>query len=116
MAAVELRREFVEELQRQAQQPKLNAAAKRLELRRVKEQLEVDRGEKARLNSLAIVEQDRELWRLQDNKHCEQKRLRDEAGLRARGAFKRPVAGQQPTKPLAKRRLVGVEDRRSRYS
>jgi hypothetical protein len=118
LAAVDLRRAFIEELQRQARQPKLDAAARRLELRRVKERLEAERGEKSRLAGLAIIEQNRQLWRLQDEaravKLYEQKRLRDEAGMRAGGAYKRPVSSPQASGPSAKR--VDVDDRRSRYS
>jgi hypothetical protein len=113
-------REKIRELDRRARQSKLDdAAARRLELRRAKErskeQLQAARGEMSRLNSLASVEQDRELWRLQDEKHREQRRLQDEAGIRAGGAYKRPLASQRPPEPPAKRRLVGVEDRRSGY-
>jgi hypothetical protein len=92
----------------------------RLEMRRAKEELAAVRAEKARLDSLATVERSRELWRLQDEARAlkvhEQKRLRDEAGMRAGGGYKRPVVSQQATEPCAKRRLVGVDDRRSRYS
>ena len=58
-AAFELQKEKDQEILRQALQH-------RLEQRRIKEQLEAVREEKARLDSLAIVERDRELWRLQD--------------------------------------------------
>jgi hypothetical protein len=103
------------EMIRRARQSKLDdATARRLALRRVKEQLEVARGEKLRLDSLASIEQARELWHLQEEKHREQKRLRDEAGTRAGGAYKRPVASQEATESPAKKRLVGVDDRRSR--
>jgi hypothetical protein len=96
--------------------------ARRLELRRakdrVREQEAVVRGEKSRLDSLASVEQARELWRLQeetrDIKHRDRKRLRDEAGIRAGGAYKKPVASQEATEPSIKRKLVGVEATRSR--
>lgn len=100
------------------------AAATRLEKRRAKEQLESARGEKARLDSLATIQQSQDLWRLKDEARAlklrEQKKLRDEAGIRAGGAYKRPVASQEATDPGAKRRLVGVnklmgvDNRRSR--
>jgi hypothetical protein len=94
------------------------AAARRLELRRVKEQLEAVREEKSRLDSHTTVERARELWRLQDEARAlklrEQKKLRDEAGIRAGGPYQRPVARQQPPDPYAKRRLVDTEDKRSR--
>ena len=125
LAAIEIQRKKFEERDlrekirdRDRQCKNNDNAARRLELRRVKEQLEAVRGEKLRLDSLATVEQDRELWRLQDEaralKHREQERLREEAGLRAGGAYKRPVAHQQATKPPAKRRLVDVENKHSR--
>jgi hypothetical protein len=96
---------------------------KRLEVRRVKEQIreqqQAVRGEQSRLASLATIEQSRELWRLQDEARAlklgEQKRLRDEAGMRAGGGYKRPVASPQVTEPCAKKRLAGVEDRHFRY-
>lgn len=108
-------REMIRERDRQARQRKLDDAAAR---RKAKKQLEVVRGERSRLNSLAIVEQDREVWRLQDEaraiKLCEQKRLRDEAGIRAGGAYKRPPGTQQAVEPHVKKRLVQLEERRSR--
>jgi hypothetical protein len=86
------------ELSSQARRRRLdNAAAERLEERRERQREQAQqaaaRGEKSRLNSLASVEQARELWRLKDNDIREKKRLRDEAGIRAVGAFKRPLAG-----------------------
>jgi hypothetical protein len=112
-AAFELQREKDQEILRQELQH-------RLEQRRIKEQLEAVREEKARLDSLAIVERDRELWRLQEearaNKILGQKRLRTGSGIRPRGAHKRSVATQQATEPCAKRTLLGVEDSLSRYS
>lgn len=99
-------------LERDRQRKLDAAAATRLEKRRVKERLESARGEKARLDSLATIQQAQDLWRLKDEaralKLCEQKKMRDEAGIRAGGAYKRPVASQEATEPGAKRRLVGV--------
>ena len=112
-AASKVRREEDQEILRQAQQY-------RLEQRRLREQAEDVRAEQSRLNGLAIIEQAQELWRFKDEeravKHREQKRLRDEAGIRARGPCKQPVAYQPATEPCAKRRLVlvGVDNRRSR--
>jgi hypothetical protein len=81
LAAAEQRRVYIEGLRRQAEQTKLDAAAKRLECKRAKDQVraqqEAFRGEKARLDSLASVEQSRELWRLRDEKSRENKRLPD---------------------------------------
>ena len=83
----------VRELERRTRQRNLDdAAARRLEMQRVKEQQEAVRGKKSRLDSLATVERGRELWRLQDEQRREHKRLRDKAGIRARGVYKRPVA------------------------
>jgi hypothetical protein len=49
----------------------------------------------AGFNSLATIVRNWELWRLQDEARAlklrEQKRLRDEAGMRAGGAYKRPL-------------------------
>ena len=51
------------EIIRRARQSKLDdAAARRLELRRVREQQEIVRGDKSRLNSLASIEKGRELF------------------------------------------------------
>ena len=65
--------------------------AKRLEVRRVKAQLEAERGERSRLNSLALVQQTQETWRLRDEaratKQLGQKALRDEAGIKAGGQY-----------------------------
>jgi hypothetical protein len=106
-----------EKIRQRDRQRKLDA---RLEVRRAKEELAAVRAEKARLDSLATVERSRELWRLQDEARAlklrEQKRLRDEAGMRAGGGYKRPVVSQQATEPSAKRRSVGADDRRPRYS
>jgi hypothetical protein len=125
LVAIELQREkfevldLREKIQERDRLRKLNDAAARLELQRVKEQLQATRAEQSRLNSLAIIEQDRELWRLQEEARAlklrEQKRLRDEAGMRAGGAYKRPISSQQITEPVVKRRIVGAEDRYSRY-
>jgi hypothetical protein len=88
-------REKIRELDYRARQSKLDdSTARRLELRRVKErvkeQLEAVCGEKSRLDSLATIEEARDLWRLQDKaraiKRREQNRLQDEAGIRARGS------------------------------
>jgi hypothetical protein len=126
LAAIELQREkfqvlgLKEKARERDRLRKLDDDAARLELRKVKEQLEAARGEQSRLASLASVEQGRELWRLQDGeralKLAEQKRLQDEAGMRAGGAYKRPFVGQQATEPCIKRRAVSAGDGRSRYS
>ena len=95
-----------------------DAATRRLELRRakerVKQQLEAVRAEKSRLDSLASIKQDRELWCLQEEARVEQRRLRDEAGIRAGGPYKRPAATQQAIEPCAKKTLVQLEDRHPR--
>jgi hypothetical protein len=97
-----------------ARQRKLDdALARRVERRSAKDQVraqeEAVRAEKSRLDSLASIEQSRELWRRKDDNLREKKRLRDEAGMRAGGGFKRPLASQEATKPL-----VGEGKRRSR--
>lgn len=97
LAAAEQRKVYIEGLQRQAEQPKLDAAAKRLKRRRAKDQV--------RAQQEAVCG---------DEKSRENKRLRNKAGIRAGGAYKRPLASQQATEPSAKKRLVGEEDRRSR--
>ncbi|KAH8798359.1 hypothetical protein F5884DRAFT_143885 [Xylogone sp. PMI_703] len=105
LASIELQKQRIQELERLERQWELDNAARRAELRKakeqVKEQIEADRAEKARLNSLAVIEQDRALWHLQDEARAlklrEQKRLRDEAGIKAGGAYKRPVANRQTT-------------------
>jgi hypothetical protein len=107
------------EIIRQARQRKLDdVVTRRIELRRakdrVREQEAAVRGEKSRLDSLASVEQARELWRLQEKNHTERKRLRDEAGIRAGGQFKRPAATQLPIDPSPKRTLRRLEGRRLR--
>jgi hypothetical protein len=72
LAAIELqgqrfeKPDLREKIWERDRQRKLDAAARRLELRRVKEQLEAVRGEKSRLDSLATVQRDREVWRLQN--------------------------------------------------
>jgi hypothetical protein len=116
LAAIGLRKEkraAVCELQKEKDQEVLRQALQhRLEQRRIKEQLEAVREEKARLDSLAIVERDRELWRLQEEARANkilQKRLRTDSGIRPRGAHKRSVATQQAIEPCAKRTLLGVE-------
>jgi colicin import membrane protein len=94
-------------------------AAKRAEARRVKEQQEAERGERSRLNSLAIVQQTQEIWRLRDEaratKQLGQKALRDEAGMKAGGQFKRPASTQEAIDPSPKRTLGQLDGRRSRY-
>lgn len=125
LVAIEIQREkfevldLREKIRERDRLRKLDDAAARLELRRVKEQLEAARGEQSRLNSLAVVGRHRELWHSQDEARAlrlrEQKSLLDEAGMRAGGAYKRPAPGQQITEPCAKRRPGGVEDRRLRY-
>ena len=107
LAAIGLRKEkraAAFELQKEKDQKILRQALQhRLEQKRIKEQLEAVREEKARLDSLAIVERDRELWRLQEearaNKILGQKRLQTDSWLRPRGAHKRSVATQQATEP-----------------
>ncbi len=108
-----------EQIRKRDRQRKLDdAAARRLEVRKGKEQVREQqaavRGEKARLDSLASVEQSRELWRLRDEYLREQKRLRDDSGLRAGGAYKRPAVTPRAGDHLLKRRLLDVEDRPSR--
>ena len=141
LAAIELQKVKIRELEREAEHRELDdpvrqrelqrlaaielqsekslaAAEQRLERRKAKDQVRAEqeavRREKSRLDSLASVEQSRELWRLRDEKSRENKRLRDEAGIRAGGAYKQLLASQQATEPSAKKRLVGEEDRRSR--
>jgi hypothetical protein len=116
--------------EREQQRKHDEAAIKRIEQRKVAEQLGAARREKSSLDSYPNVERDWELWRLEDKarrlKQRDQKTLRDRAGIRAEGAHKlplatqqaagpgakrRPVASQQPAGPYAKRRLVGVEAR-----
>jgi hypothetical protein len=90
-------------------------AAKRLEVRRVKAQLEAERGERSRLNSLAIVQQTQETWRLQEEaratKQRGQKALRDEADMRAGAQLKRPATTQVAIDSSPKR----TNGRQSRY-
>jgi hypothetical protein len=90
-------------------------AAKRLEVRRVKAQLEAERGERSRLNSLAIVQQTQETWRLQEEaratKQRGQKALRDEADMRAGAQLKRPATTQVAIDSSPKR----TNRRQSRY-
>jgi hypothetical protein len=78
--------DLMEKIRERDRQRKLDA---RLEVQRAKEELAAVRAEKARLDSLATVERSRELWRLQDEARAlklrEQKRLRDEAGMRGGG-------------------------------
>jgi hypothetical protein len=94
-------------------------AARRLEVRRVKAQLEAERGERSRLNSLALIQQTQETWRLRDEaratKQLGQKVLRDEAGMKAGGQFKRPASTQEAIDPSPKRTLGRLDGRRSRY-
>ncbi len=150
LAAIELQRERVRELERRVQQRKLDdaarqaeverepsegsdlrgrvrelnrrtqqhildvATARRLGMQKVKEQEDVARGEKARLDSLASVEHSRKVWRLQEDARVKQRRLRDEAGIRVGGAYKRPAPTQQASDSSAKMRLVRVDGRRVR--
>ncbi|KAH8591832.1 hypothetical protein B0O99DRAFT_266627 [Bisporella sp. PMI_857] len=94
-------------------------AARRAEVRRGKEQQEAERGERSRLNSLALVLQTEETWRLRDEarttKQLGQKALRDEAGMKARGQFKRPASTQEAIDPSPKKTLGRFDGRRSRY-
>jgi hypothetical protein len=104
LAAVELRRDKLqgkklerEKIREQERQRLLDDdAAKRLEVRRVKAQLEAERGERSRLNSLAIAQQTQETWRLQDEARAMKQRgrneLRDGASIKAEGHLKRPVS------------------------
>jgi hypothetical protein len=106
LAAVELRRDRELTLQRekikfraQDRQRKLEEdAARRAEVRRVKEQQKAERGERSRLNSLAIVQQTQEALRLQGVARATRHREntpRDEAGIRATAQSKRPADIQQ---------------------
>jgi hypothetical protein len=87
-------------------------AARRAEVRRVKEQQEADREERSRLNSLAIVQQTQETLRLQEvaraMKHREENIPRGEAGIRATGRSKRSADTQQATRS---RQLEGGQSR-----
>ena len=85
-------------------------------MRRVKEQQEAERGEKSRLNSLALVQQTEETWRLRDEARAtKQKALQDEAGMKAGGHFKRPASTQEAIDPSPKRTLRRFDGRQSRY-
>lgn len=94
--------------------------AKRREKEKAKEEVELARAEKARLQSIASVEQARELWRLQEEarslKRREEQKLRDEAGMRAGGGYKRPAVGHQATEPCVKRSAVSMHNRPYRYA
>lgn len=93
--------------------------AKRREKQRVKEELESIRTEQERRRSIASMEQARELWRLQDEERArkreEQKRLQDEARMRAGGGHKRQAVGSQVSGPCAKRTAVSGDSRPLRY-
>ncbi|KAH8800762.1 hypothetical protein F5884DRAFT_757608 [Xylogone sp. PMI_703] len=109
LAAVELRRDKELTLQREKNEQrdlkeKTRAADRqrqRAEVRRVKEQQEAERGERSRLNSLAIVQHTQETWRLRDEARATKLRgdnvLRDEADMRATGRSKRPADTRQAT-------------------
>ena len=68
-------------------------------MRRVKEQQEAERGERSRLNSLAIVQQTQETLRLQGvaraTRHCKENAPQDEARIKATGQSKRPADTHQ---------------------
>lgn len=125
LAAVELRRNKLqgeklekEKIRQQDRQRLLDDdAAKRLEVRRVKAQLEAKQGERSRLNSLAIVQQTQETLRLRDEaRSTKQRALRDEADMKARGRFKRPASTQEAIDPSPKRSLGSLDGRGSRYA
>lgn len=84
-----------EKLRARDKQRKLDEdVAKRAEVRRVKEKQEVERGERSRLNSLAIVQQTQETLRLQGvaraTRHCKENAPQNEACIKAIGQSKRP--------------------------
>mgnify|MGYP001577047908 CR=1 FL=1 len=115
--ASDLRRKYLE-LSRQARRRRLDAAnaerlEEKLEMRRVQAQQAAVRGEKSRLDRLASAEQAREVWRQKDDNLREKKRLRDKAGMRAGGGYKRPAASQQITETSAK---IGRASCRERVS
>ena len=89
-------RDLDEQIRDREQQRKHDKASiKRTEQRRVNEQLESARKEETSLDSHATIERDWELWRLEDKarrlgQHW-QKSLRDRAGIRAEGVYKRPA-------------------------
>jgi hypothetical protein len=115
LALIKLRRGKRLEVRRRAQQRKLDdATARRLEMQRLKEELAAVRTEKLRLDSLASEKQNRELWHSREQARVKQKRLRDDAGIRAGGGYKRTVTIQQAPDSSVKRRLVRVDGRRRR--
>jgi hypothetical protein len=113
-------RELREKNREQERQRKLDDDTTiRLERRRIKDQeqkvLEAARMEESRRASRDSVEQTREIQRLYEENLREKKRLRDEAGIRAGGGYKRPAPTQPVIEPHGKKRLVGTGDQRSRY-
>src|SRR5205814_116002 len=93
-------RVFREKIRARDRQRKLDEdAAKRAELRRVKEQQEAERAERSRLNSLAIVQQTRETLRLQEEARATRCRGENtpqaDDGIKATGQLKRPANTQQ---------------------
>jgi hypothetical protein len=88
-------------------------------VRRVKERQEAERAERSRLNSLAIVEQTQETFRLQEEARAARRRgeniPRADAGMKATGQLKRPASTQQAIGPSPKRAPGRLDARRSRY-
>ena len=126
MAVIELERLKLENRARreknreQERQRKLDdKTALHLERQRIRGEeqklLEAAREERSRLDSLASVEQTQEIQRLYEEDLRERKRLRDEAGIRAGGGYKRLAATQPVVEPYGKKRMVGIGDQRSRY-
>jgi len=116
---------MIQERDQQLIQAKLNAStAKKIERRREKERLKEQREaastEQARLNSLASIGRNQELWREQEEAFARKRAMRDDASIRAGGPYKRRVgsqpAVQQPTVQQANRSTVVIQDRRSRYN
>jgi len=68
-------------------------------VRRVKEKQEAERGERSRLNSLAIVQQTQETLRLQGvaraTRHCKENATTKRGSYKARGQSKRPADTHQ---------------------